>query len=82
MAVRAEIDLLELMPSKDRSKYTSKTLLDIETPLVLCPCEYVDDQSRSAVLMITFGAIYVFKTQLIGSPVLWNKVHLLDCLKV
>ena len=83
--MESEVEPVLAVTSKSKVKELTQVVwCSFEEPLVLAPCEFQATKrtNKSGYLMVTFGAVYIFKSKLVKADILYYKLHLLDMRKV
>ena len=81
MKLEAQIEPLITVSSKSKVKELSQVVwCHQEEPLALVACEFSENKKkkRTGYVMVTFGAIYIFKSKILKADILYYKLHLLD----
>jgi hypothetical protein len=83
MAIRTQIKAIDLVTPKNKTMLISAVWSDLETPLVRVGADFVADAKPvDGFLMVTFGAIYVFKRQQFRPPSVHYKFHVLEIRRI
>jgi hypothetical protein len=83
MAIRTDIKPIDLVTPKNRAKLIPAVWSELETPLVLVNADFLaDGKQTNGFLMVTFGAIYVFKPQQFKPPAVRYKFHILEIRRI